>query len=79
MLCCVPGYPGERFWQRERLLYGVLPFCAALTLFALAAVVWLRFRHIKFKAMYRTTFYIAMSALAIIWVGTVLAVLLHSG
>lgn len=77
MLCGVPGYPGERFWQRERLLYGMLPLCVALTVFALVALAWIRFRPAKFNAIYSTMFYVTMSALAIIFVGTVVAALLH--
>jgi hypothetical protein len=25
MLLFVPGYPGESYWQRERIIYGMLP------------------------------------------------------
>ncbi len=32
MLLLMPGYPGESYWQRERVVYRLLPFFAG-TLF----------------------------------------------
>jgi hypothetical protein len=32
MLLLVPGAPGEPYWAKERLIYGVVPLCAGLTL-----------------------------------------------
>jgi len=79
MLCCVPGYPGESFWQRERILYGLLPLCGAITVFAIVAFGWIRLRNINISALYRTTFYLLFSSLAIIWLGAIIAVLSHLG
>jgi hypothetical protein len=79
MLCCVPGYPGESFWQRERILYGLVPLCVAITVFTLVAWALIRLRRINLNGMYRTTFWVVISSLAIIWAGTMMAVLLHSG
>ena len=79
MVCCVPCYPGESLWQRERIIYGLIPLCGSITLFALIALLWIRLCEISIRAVYRTTFYLLAASLAVIWVGTIIAVLIHSG
>ncbi len=33
MLFFVPGYPGESYWARERVLYGLAPLVLSVILF----------------------------------------------
>ena len=40
MLVFVPGYPGERYFSVGRLVYGVGPTVASLTMIVLAAKTW---------------------------------------
>jgi hypothetical protein len=38
----VPGYPGESFFQKDRLLLGVLPMLAAMAILSMSGWTFLR-------------------------------------
>jgi hypothetical protein len=42
MTFLVPGYPGESFFQKDRLLLGVLPLLAAMAILSVAGWLFLR-------------------------------------
>jgi hypothetical protein len=79
MTFLVPGYPGESFFQKDRLLLGIVPLLAALALFILAA--WF-FRSIRFPKASGPTLpvmiaYFFFGAIGVLWLSFVVAALVH--
>jgi len=42
MLLMVPGYPGEGYFAKGRIIYGLLPIVASLVLILVCAWLWSR-------------------------------------
>jgi len=53
MTFLVPGTPGESFFQKDRVIFGILPLLAALAILSLAG--WLFLRSVKGSAVSKST------------------------
>jgi hypothetical protein len=73
MLFVVPGYPGEGYFVRKRILYGLLPTMSSAGL--LVAVGWLWDRSSKPEdcgKYVKRSFLYAMAAISLFWLGLII-------
>ena len=72
MLLLMPGYPGEHYLTRGRVLYGVIPIVLSLSLMSVAGWFWSRTGGPASLSTYiQRAFLAALGAVVVFWVGLI--------
>jgi len=80
MLLVMPGYPGESYLVRERILYGVLPTLLSAALLVTVGWLWVRAGgSVSLGKAIGRSFSLAVAAILLFWIGLIIMADLRQG